>query len=542
MKQLTRLQILERQNKDLRARLENRQGKAELSLCAFEDGMNELKAQLAAKDKIIAMLQAGLSSLTEDYNGQRQANEEMRKEIDALRDALDKAEDRAAKLAAMLKKDSTTSSQPPSKDNAFAKAKAKSGKKRSGKKPGGQFGHKGHRLEPSPEPDIIVDRMPPISCPCCNGEVIGTEGFEARQVIDVEVIVTVTEERSHSGQCTSCGKTWSGDFSENFKSPVGYGHSVKTIAATLNADANVPINKTARFISNLTGGRISMSDGTVVNITDELAGKLGPTVQDIILMLASCGVLNVDETGMRLNGNVSWMQIISSEFFSLFGRSLKRGTPNDAMNNLILLFTGVLVHDHLISYYGYTHLTHAECNVHILRYLKAVTEIMKHPWAKDMAELLSDANKRKKELVESNKASISPKELEKIRSQYINLLNQGQSEYDAAIAGKKNITYYAEERRLLNRLRKFIDEHLLFLADFNVPFDNNGAERDAKHVKGKQKTAGGFRSDKGIDNYATIASVIGTLRKQRMNIFTAIKAAFKGDCPRFVPGSQPDSS
>lgn len=560
MRPLTPKQVLEKQNKELRIRLENRAGKAELALCAMEDEVKSLKAQLHSlekarkdeakdlevqlreKDKIVAMLQAGYSPIVAENDALRQQVESLHAEIGALQDALDKSEDRAAVLAAMLKKDSTTSSKPPSTDNDFTKAKANSEKKKSGKKPGGQPGHNGHRLEPSPEPDIIVDSMPPDTCPCCGGGVVAIDGFEPRQVIDVEVIVTVTEERSHSGRCADCGEIWSGGFSEGFNSHVGYGHSVRTMVATLNADANVPINKTARFISNLTGGRIDMSDGTVVNIVAELAGKLAPTVQDIIIMLASCGVLNVDETGMRVNGSISWMQIISSEFYTLFGRSLKRGTPNDAMNGLILLFAGVLVHDHLSSYYRYKHLTHAECNAHILRYLKAVTEIMKHPWAQDMAKLLCDANKRKKELIKSGASCMEPEELEEIRSQYAAFLNQGQMEYEAAIAGKKNIKYYDEERRLLNRLKEFIDEHLLFLADFDVPFDNNGAERSAKHVKGKQKTAGGFRSDSGIDNYAAIASVIATLRKQGKGVFAAIRDTFQGKCPRFVANLNPDTS
>jgi transposase len=542
MKPLTRLQVLEKQNKDLRVRLENRQGKSELALCSVEDEIKELRSQLDARDKVIAMLQAELASLTDENEILRQKDEASRAEIDALMGALDKAEDRAAKLEAMLKKDSTTSSKPPSTDNEFAKAKAKSGKERSGKKPGGQPGHKGHRLEPSPNPDVIVDRNPPAFCPCCDGEVLIGNDYEPRQAIDVEVIVTVTEERLHSGVCAGCGKVWQGEFSEGFKSHVGYGPSVKTMAATLNVDANVPVNKTATFISSMTDGKINMSDGTVVNIVAELAKKLAPTVQDIILMLASCGVLNIDETGMRVNGKLSWMHIISNDMYSLFGRNLTRGTPNEVMNGLILLFTGVLVHDHLSSYYKYTHLTHAECNAHILRYLKAVTEIMKHPWAQGMAKLLADSNKRKKELVESEASGMEPEELDVIRNQFTALLDQGQLEYDAATAGKKNITYYAEERRLLARLRKFMDEHLLFLANFDVPFDNNGAEQGARHLKSKLKTAGCFRSDDGIDNYATNASVFATLRKHGRNIYSAIKSTFLGDCPRFVEESYADSS
>ena len=535
------MQLLKKENKDLRVRLENRQSKAELSLYAIEDEVKALRAQLRAKEKTIAMLQSGYAPLTAENEALRQQNAGLRDENDALKDALEKSEDRAAKLAAMLKKDSSNSSKPPSTDPLFNKAKASSKKEESGRKVGGQPGHEGHRLQPSLHPDRIVEKTPPNVCPCCGGDVVICDGYESRQVMDIEVIVTVTEERSHQGQCVHCNKMVKGEFSEGFHSHISYGPNVKAAVAMLNTDANVPVHKTAIFISSLTEGRISMSDGTVVNIAAELAERFSSTVQDIVLALASCGVLNVDETGVRVNGNLTWMQVISNESFSLYGRSLKRGALNDAMNALIMLFTGVLVHDHLKSYYGYTHLSHAECNVHILRYLKAITEIMKRPWAKDMADLLTKANKQKNDLLEAGVACMQKEELDSIREKYNNILDQGQKEFDAAIAGKKNTTYYDEERRLLTRLREYLDEHLRFVNDFSVPFSNNGAEHGARHVKGKQKTSGGFRSNGGIDNYAVIASVIATLRKQRKHIFSAIRGAFMGTCPRFSVQATNDS-
>jgi len=217
----------------------------------------------------------------------------------------------------------------------------------------------------------------------------------------------------------------------------------------------------------------------------------------------------------------------------LYGRSPKRGTPNDEMNALLLLFTGILVHDHLSSYYGYKHVSHAECNVHVLRYLKAVAEIMHHPWAKEMADLLKAANERKKELLDAGREAMDTKELESIRNRYNEILNKGTEEYEAAIAGKKNTTYYTEERRLLARLKEYIEEHLRFLADFTVPFSNNAAEHGARHIKGKKKVSGGFRSDSGADNYATIASVSATIRKHGKSAYLAYRKAFIGDIPRF---------
>jgi len=532
MKSLTRLQILEKQNKDLRTRLENRGGKAELAMCAMEDKAKAMEAELYEKGQTIAMLQAGYAPLMAENNDLRQMVDSLRAENSALKDALDNAEDRAARLTSMLKKDSSTSDKPPSTDPDFNKARAESVKVKSGKPIGGQFGHKGHSLKPSPNPDIVIDKMPTETCGC-GGKVIVSGDYESRQLLDVEISVKVTEERAHSGFCGGCGKRFDGEFSDGFNGPVGYGPSVRAIVASLNADANVPVHQVARFLSSLTDGIIRMSDGTVVNIVADLAERLDETVKDIIKALAACGVLNVDETGVRVCGKLTWIQIVSSDMFSLYGRSPKRGTPSDAMNGLLLLFTGILVHDHLSSYYGYTHISHAECNVHVLRYLKAVAEIMSHPWAKKMAGLLKEANDRKKELIEAENESMDPEEVGTFRDRYNEILSQGRDEYEAATAGKKNITYYTEERRLLARLGEYVEEHLRFLTDFAVPFSNNAAEHGARHIKGKKKVSGGFRSDGGTDNYATIASVAATLRKHGKSVFMAFRNAFCGDIPRF---------
>jgi hypothetical protein len=529
---LTRLQILEKQNKDLRIRLENREGKAELALCAMEDEVKELRIQNRDMEKIRGILQAEIIALTAENQPLREDKQALRSEIERLKEALDKAEDRAAHLAAKLKKNSSTSDKSPSGD--FARAKAESSKEKSGKKVGGQPGHKGRRLLPCDDPDEVINKIPPNVCPCCGGNVIPSGNYESRQVFDVEIRIKGTEERVHYGYCGNCRKVVKGEFSECFNSHVGYGPTIKSIVAILNADANVPIHQTATFISSLTNGRIHMSDGTVVNIISDLAGRLDETVQDIISALAACGVLNVDETGVRINGNLNWIQIISNENFSLFGRNPKRGTLNEEMNNLLLLFTGILVHDHLMSYYGYSHISHAECNVHVLRYLKAVTQIMKHPWAKEVAGLLKSANKRKKELINAGAEFMDSDELYTLRKKYSEILANGQKEYEDAIEGKTNITYYTEERRLLTRLKKYIDEHLHFLTNFDVPFSNNVAEHGAKRIKGKKNTSGGFRSDGGVDNYAVIASVIATLRKQHKNIFSAICDSFQGKVPRFI--------
>ena len=344
------------------------------------------------------------------------------------------------------------------------------------------------------------------------------------------------------GICSCCGQVVCGEFSKEFTSPASYGPTIKSIITTLSTDSNVTVNKLVKFISNLTDGKINMSDGTVINMIKELAEKLKPSTEEIATSLASSDVLNVDETGFSVNGEITWMQIVVNKDYSLFARNEKRGTLNEDLDTLINIFTGTLIHDHLSSYYNYKHTKHGECNIHGTRYLKAVTEIFKHPWAQAMTNLLLGANSKKKELIANNIHSMTDEELSDIRNKYIEILDQGQVEYDTAVYGKTHISYYKEERRLLKRLREFINEHLLYLQDFNVPFGNNLAEVGARYIKGKKKTSGCFRSNSGMDHYATIASVIATLRKQHRAIFSTIRSTFLGSHPDFTTISSQNSS
>lgn len=64
--------------------------------------------------------------------------------------------------------------------------------------------------------------------------------------------------------------------------------------------------------------------------------------------------------------------------------------------------------------------------------------------------------------------------------------------------------------------------------DFNVPFDNNQAERDIRMQKLRQKISGTFKSDQGIKTFCRIRGYISTVKKQGGNIIESIKGAFDG--------------
>ncbi len=464
------IEMLKRQVKDLRSRLANLSVKKEMAEELLQEKINSLSKEFRTKDGQIKMLQQYIAEREKKVDELMGIVFAKDKKIEKLTDEVAALRDQRDKFKAMLKKDSGNSSKPPSTDG-FRKAKAKSLRQQSGKKPGGQFGHPGRTIEFFQNPTKIIEKKPKAKC-SCGGVIQCGDEYTPKQVADVRVVVDVVEERVYSGRCEHCGKIHLGEFSEGFVNPVQYGSNVKTLIALLGNYGNVTINKTVDILNGISGGVLHLSEGTVVNFQKNLAEKIEQPLEIIKQRLIQCNVLGADETGCRVNGKLNWIQVFSNSQYTLFGFNKRRGDLCSDDMDILDLFTGILVHDHFKSYYGYKLMTHAECNAHILRYLKAVIEIMKHQWATDLATLLRDANKLKKHYLDLGRSSMDENELNAILARYDEILEAGKAQYKAATENKKNISYFNDERLLLARLEEYKEEHLRFLTNFEVPFDN----------------------------------------------------------------------
>jgi transposase len=521
---MTKIQLLERENKDLKIQFRNEKNR----IRNMDEFINE---QRRAFEKQIISLNRRIDLLYEDLSKANAKILELEEENRELKEALKKKDGEIellnttiANLTARIKKDSSNSSKPPSTDG-FKKTIHNS-RKKTGKKPGGQSGHKGEYLKLFENPTKIIE-CKDGNCSCGGHINYEPEPVSVKQHVDIEVTVTIKEYQTFKGVCEKCQKNHESKYPENIVNVVTYGDNLKTLVTMLSNEGMVSVNRVSDLIKSLTDDIINLSEGTIVNFNYELAKKCEPIVEKIKDILIKTKVLHVDESGVRINGKLNWIHTACDEENTLYMTHEKRGKEAVDDMGVLTYFIGTLIHDHLKSYYKYTAMDHGECNAHILRYLKGVIELFKREEAANLIELLIEANNAKKAAILEGRQSFSAEEVAKYEEKYLDLLNEWKAKYLADTKNPKDAKYHNDERCLLERMIEYKDEHLRFIKDFEVPFDNNLAERSLRMIKAKCKISGGFRSSKGADAFSKIRTVIGTVKKRGKNVFKSLKSVFE---------------
>jgi len=473
------------------------------------DLFKQLQETIEQVEKLTAEIREIKSAHQMETAGLKAEIESLRKENTAL-----KAENQ--KLKAVINKDSSNSSKPPSSD-AFKKIF--NSREKTGRKPGGQTGHAGSVPVLFENPAHIINHKRE-RCGC-GGTVVYGEEYQAKQIVELEIKAEVAEHRSYTGVCGRCNATVKNDMP--LHDTITYGETVKAFAAMLSSEGLVSINRIKAMLCEITGGAIALSEGAIAKWNKDLSGKLEPFIEEIKEKLLAQPVLRKDETGIRIANSLQWLHVLSNEEYTLYFAHKKRGNEADKETGILPMYSGVLVHDHLKGLYSFT-CGHAECNAHILRYLKSAAETNKCAWAAAMTALLVDANNTVKDHKAKNIPALADAVLDEYYARYDEILEQGRLEFFQKEKKDNN----SEDMKLLRRLKEHKDEHLRFLSDFQVPFDNNLAERDLRMIKSKTKVSGCFRGKEGGTVFANIKSYTSTLRKKARNIFNGLKDAFSG--------------
>ena len=458
-------------------------------------------------------------------------NAELEAENAALREQVRALLERVQELEARRAKDSHNSSKPPSSDGL--KRKTKSLRTKSGKKPGGQLGHRGETLRLVAVPDAVVEHRP-SHCPQCQTPLADAEVVlrERRQVHELPpgVRLQIREHRALHVRCPTCAQVSVGTFPAEAPSRAQYGAQVRALAVYLVEQQHLPLGRVQQLLSDL--WRLRLGRGTLVSWIQQAARVLGPVERHIKDALTGASVLHHDETGVRRAGALAWAHVTSTSRLTHYAIHPKRG--REALEHIGILpgFEGVSVHDGWGSYRAYTTCRHALCNVHHLRELTFLEEQYQQAWATDMKALLREMKAATGQARSSGQLQLPPAERANFLARYHALLECGLAANpppdQQRREGQRGRLAQSPARNLLQRLLLQHDQVLAFLDDLAIPFDNNQAERDLRGLKIQQKVSGGFRSDWGADAYATIRGYLATLRKQGQSLLSALKTVFAG--------------
>ncbi len=421
-----------------------------------------------------------------------------------------------ARLKSIINHDSSNTSLPPSTDQKGGKpANTFNGRKKTGRKAGGQKGHAGSTLTKSMAEEKITSGR-------CRHEVrtIGSatgQNYVKKYVIDLQTEPVITEIRIYPD------KDGAIHIPPEYRSDVTYGANVKALAVALYSEGVMSNDRIAAFLNAAGGGELELSEGSIYGFCKRFAQASQADIQRLENKLLCQEAVATDATVVTVNGEPDYIRNFSIKDTVVYHAMDSKSIEALKGLNFLRQYAGILVHDHETALYHFG-TDHAECNVHIIRYLRKNTEETGNQWSAEMITLLCEMNKKRKEFMGQGKSKLPDERIREYEGRYFSLLEKGRKE------NKKTVHKYArqEETTLLNRMEKYSHNHLLFLHNFSVPFDDNLSERDLRKAKNRQKMAGGFRKESGHKMYCSIMTIIETLKKREMGIIENVKKVFMG--------------
>ena len=117
-----------------------------------------------------------------------------------------------------------------------------------------------------------------------------------------QVYLNVREYHADVYYNTKTGERVHAAFPAGVVDEVNYDGSIRTFLFLLNNDCCVSIDKSRRFLSDLTGGKLNISKGMVSKLSREFALKTVPERRTAYADMLLSPVMHTDCTNARKNG------------------------------------------------------------------------------------------------------------------------------------------------------------------------------------------------------------------------------------------------
>ena len=497
------------------ARAENgRIVRAWMQVC--EDVRIECEKEKALMQKEMGKMRAAMEAAFRQLDEAKRTAQEKREEAYQAKAQAEEVQQKNNALTARIRKDYTNSSKPSSMDPNHKTIH--NSRESSGKSAGGQPGHEHH-----PRKALVADESHEVEMPQEYRDPFRyhpTGRTIRKQMIFLRVSSYVVEYTTPELEDRFTRKKTHAPFPAGYIDDVNYDTSVKAFAFLLNQSCNVAIDRVRTFLSDVSGGKIQISNGMICNLAKQFSRKTETERNELFLKHLGTDVLHADFTFARKKGKQTAAMITATKDSVLYQSKAKKGDEG-VKGTPVELFNGTLVCDHesAIVKHGSRR---QECISHIRRYtIASIENEPKMKWNHKMRRWIKRAIKHWNSYQEEN-AEAWHKMSDKLIEQFLEIVRLGMTEYEYDPPSK----YFRDGFNLCKRMNESPEDYILFLRDPTVPPTNNLAERCARKFKRKAHQVMSFRGDHGDEYFCDALSIIETLKLRKLNLYQEIASRF----------------
>jgi len=244
-------------------------------------------------------------------------------------------------LRTRLGQNSSNSSKPPSSDGPSDR-ETRQAKAPSGKKPGGQPGHKGSQRK------LLVPSKPPVECfpkLCrrCGSHLPCRPDPEPlrHQTVDIPHIVPVVAEwRLHCVTCDDCGTVTRAALPDGI--PRGMGEPrLMALIGLLTGDYGISRRRTVRLLSDILG--IDISLGALSEAEEKVSDALATPVEEASEHVAEQAIKHSDATSWREGNQSRTLWTVATAMATVF--FITTDASMASLRGLFAKIKGILVSD-----------------------------------------------------------------------------------------------------------------------------------------------------------------------------------------------------
>ena len=364
-----------------------------------------------------------------------------------------------------------------------------------------------------------------VTCPECQVPLKGGRIRGRRQVITLPRLrARVTEHVVLERTCSKCRKRWAPkpDWGALTVGRQRVGISVQSEVSVLREECRLPFGVIQRYLKGRYG--LHLSVGELVALVRGVAVRGQGEYTQLQQAIRDSPVVHGDETGWRQDGRNGYLWSFSTPKVRYF---LYRPSRAGAVVEEVLgeEFDGVLVSDFYGAYNVYQG-PHQRCWVHLLRAMHQLKE--RYPQEVAVAAWTEGV----REVYDRAQAYPGPDPTLPVVVQQAQRVKQ-QREYERELRAlcQPHVKTQAPMSVLCQRVERFLPELFIFVAEPQVPADNNAAERSLRPPVVSRKISGGTRSDQGSETKSVLASLFGTWRLQGRDPYQAVRRVLTAPQP-----------